>query len=172
MNLYLLKYLPARAIKHFKISIRILDVLKSGVEFTRTRLDDPVIGETFNVTCRVSLYNFTRKIVWFWTDTKGVTVPISAGMLPEGSLTFPQIKQNQHRRYNMLMLLSKGAVLLFPNRTYSYSEGLMWSDIPKEASGTYTCQATWLNNSSQLNTSTTLNVRSIIYRNKEWLCRS
>lgn len=51
----------------------------------RTRSDDPFNGESFNLTCRVSLYNFSSRITWMWVDKEnGNTLPITPTQLPTG----------------------------------------------------------------------------------------
>ena len=129
------------------------------MELARTRMDDPVVGEDFNLTCRVSLYNFTRNISWLWTDSNGITTPISSDRLPNGlQLKFlsPFIFINRK-----IFLCIIGLTMFSPsNRTYSYAEGLLLSNITKKSSGIYTCQAAWLSNGTLFNNSATLNVKS------------
>ncbi len=57
---------------------------KNGQELSRSRLDDPVVGEAFNLQCGASLYDFKPELSWWSTDSSGKTSPISLTKLPQG----------------------------------------------------------------------------------------
>lgn len=45
--------------------------LFTGMELQKTRPDNPIEGESFNLTCSVSIYNFTKEISWWRFDING-----------------------------------------------------------------------------------------------------
>ena len=54
-----------------------IDVSSSYEVLTRSRKDDPVEGERFNITCQVSLYDYlNQSFLWWWKDMNGNIRPI------------------------------------------------------------------------------------------------
>ena len=111
------------------------DAAVNGSELTRASAADPVDGEQFNLSCGVSLFNFSRQLTWTWTDSKGKKQELIRDKLPPG------------------MRMSS------ENRTYSYVEQLVWPVINKTAAGTYTCRATRLKRNESIINSVAFKVR-------------
>lgn len=133
----------------------------NGQELSRSRLDDPVAGEAFRLQCGVSLYNFTSKLSWWYTDpTTGKTTPISDIQPPSGL-----IHSDYFRSHFLLLVVYyyyTGAKMVKPLRNYTYVEELVWDQIGEKAAGTYGCRASPLptrNASQAVNHTVTFIVR-------------
>ncbi|XP_057365386.1 vascular endothelial growth factor receptor 1-like isoform X1 [Daphnia carinata] len=107
----------------------------NGTELIKSHQHNPVAGEGFNLTCGVLLDKFRREISWWWRDSNGQTFRITSNNKPPGAVLSNNLKR------------------------YSYAEVLEWPQISKDASGTYICQTTYLDNKS-FNTSLIIEVLS------------
>lgn len=107
----------------------------NGTELIKSHQLNPVAGENFNLTCGALLHKFKREISWWWTDSNGQTFRITSNDKPPGAVLSNNLKR------------------------YSYSEVLEWPRISKDATGTYICQTTYLDNNS-FNTSVTIEILS------------
>lgn len=58
------------------------------MELLLSHHQNPVAGESFNLTCGVSLYHFKRQITWWWTNANGKTTMISEIQKPLGKFFF------------------------------------------------------------------------------------
>ncbi|XP_046651440.1 vascular endothelial growth factor receptor kdr-like isoform X2 [Daphnia pulicaria] len=96
----------------------------NGTEFIKSHPNNPVAGEKFNLTCGVLLQKFKQQISWSWTDSSGKTSVINNSQKPPGGELSNKLNK------------------------YSYVEALMWQNISKAATGTYSCQTTSLENDS------------------------
>ncbi|KAI9559738.1 hypothetical protein GHT06_013743 [Daphnia sinensis] len=107
----------------------------NGTELIKSHQQNPVAGESFNLTCGVLLDKFKREISWWWTDSNKQTFRITSNNKPPGAVLSNSLKR------------------------YSYAEVLEWPRISKDATGTYICQTTYLDNNS-FNTSLTIEILS------------
>lgn len=128
---------------------------RSGLFKSQER--DPVIGETFNLTCGVLLHERQKLVSWELVDTKGKSSQITMK-----NTKLPGLFLSRWLSSNLVGFFKgssiAGAKLVSKSTKYSYAETLSWSEIPLSATGTYTCQTYDLITNNSARASIVLNV--------------